>query len=73
MNAIFVARGPSFRSLPVQPSRLALAGKHNMAGFDNVEISGLVADLLGVPFAGRAPDNGTRGFWGKYLRNDGAE
>lgn len=36
-------------------------------GFDNLEIYNLVIRLLGIPESGRAKNNGTEGFWDKYL------
>lgn len=56
MHAIFIARGPSFRSR-----------QERLPGFANLEVYDLVARLLAIPNGMRAPNNGTRGFWDALL------
>ncbi|KAG8935051.1 hypothetical protein FRC01_009091 [Tulasnella sp. 417] len=68
MHAIFVADGPFSTSTKVkQASKSAtadLSAPLVMEGFQNVEIYGLVAKLLGLK---GAPTNGTQGFWDAWL------
>jgi hypothetical protein len=80
MQAIFVAHGPfSTGSKAVHQSRSAQlpsrgnTGWHSavndtyvMEGFLNVEIYNLVTRLLGIE-GWAAANNGTPGFWDKYL------
>lgn len=70
MHAIFVVHGP-------MASRIKLARRSQPAprdeitvipGFANLEIYNLVAKLLGIGEEGRAPNNGTAGFWEALLQ-----
>lgn len=81
MHAMFVAHGPFSGAVKdIHRSRRSVfargtpPGFHSieddayvLEGFQNVEVYGLVMDLLGVDKATRAPTNGTDGFWEKYL------
>lgn len=81
MHAIFVAHGPFAGAVKdVYGTRVGFgprelpAGFHSVdddayviEGFKNVEVYGLVMDLLGVDKRLRAPTNGTDGFWDKYI------
>ena len=73
MRAMFVADGPFSSALKTQASNAQGASEGTpdaqnapfiMEGFDNVEVYGLVAKLLGIK---GAPNNGTVGFWDRFL------
>jgi len=73
MQAIFVAHGPfshgaKLYSPDTQPSawHSVIDGTYIIPGFANVELYNLVVRLLGIE-AWAAPNNGTAGFWDKYL------
>lgn len=72
MHAMFVAHGPFVEA--VKSARLANtpleAENHKMnrtAGFANLEVYNLVAQLLGIEKEGKAANNGTEGFWDSML------
>lgn len=83
MHAVFVAHGPFASSIKAQRRmKRAEASVGDVAwiggekeeelistipGFANLEVYNLVAKLLGIPVEGRAPNNGTVGFWEQYL------
>lgn len=69
MHAIFVAHGPFAEQLKSQNrKRQEVAQAITVIdGFPNLEIYNLVARLLGIQTPGRASNNGTVGFWDRYL------
>lgn len=83
MHAVFVAHGPFASSIKAQRRKkreedskgviVAVVGEKEeevistIPGFANLEVYNLVAKLLGIPLEGRAPNNGTVGFWEQYL------
>lgn len=73
MHAMFVAHGPFANSIKAQQKRkralLSLPAEEitTIPGFPNLEIYNLVAHLLGIKEEGRAPNNGTVGFWDQYI------
>ena len=73
MHAIFVAHGPfshgaKLYSAEAEPSawHSVTDGTYIMPGFAGVELYNLVMRLLGIE-AWAAPNNGTAGFWDKYV------
>jgi hypothetical protein len=79
MRAMFVAHGP-FSGAVKDLHRRGLSrrggrpGFHSvdkeayvLDGFRNLEVYGLVMELLGVEGGLKAQNNGTDGFWRKYL------
>ncbi|KAF8548172.1 Phosphodiest-domain-containing protein [Imleria badia] len=73
MHAIFVAHGPfshgaKLYSPDIQPSawHSVTDGTYIIPGFANVELYNLVMRLLGIE-AWAVPNNGTAGFWDKYV------
>ncbi|PWZ02305.1 Phosphodiest-domain-containing protein [Testicularia cyperi] len=67
MQAIFVARGPSFLPLP-PPLQTMIPASYNMQPFPNTNVYNLVADILGIPPQLRAQNNGSDGFWRQHLQ-----
>ncbi|CEQ40678.1 SPOSA6832_02317 [Sporobolomyces salmonicolor] len=82
MRTIFVAHGPFANqlktsqrlrqrqeeaSIPSDPNTMILPG------FANLEVYDLVARLLGIPEERRALNNGTSGFWERYLDDEEQE
>ncbi|KAK4700203.1 hypothetical protein P7C70_g6048, partial [Phenoliferia sp. Uapishka_3] len=75
MHAIFVAHGPMASSIKAvsdaKRKRRHQPSKRDeitvIPGFANLEVYNLVARLLGIDEAGRAPNNGTVGFWEELL------
>ncbi|KAM0750332.1 Phosphodiest-domain-containing protein [Meredithblackwellia eburnea MCA 4105] len=73
MHAIFVAHGPFANSIKASAieRRSPLPRDEEeittIPGFANLEIYNLVASLLGIKEEGRAPTNGTVGFWEQYI------
>lgn len=78
MHAMFVAHGPFSHDAKLgahaHPRRAAPMGWHSTSEdayiidtFQNVEIYNLVLKLLGVEEKWTAPNNGTRGFWDRYI------
>ena len=66
MQAIFVAHGPFATQLK---ARLRKRDPITVIpGFANLEIYNLVTGLLGIDVDRRAPNNGTVGFWDRYIR-----
>ncbi|KAL8277172.1 hypothetical protein RQP46_010420 [Phenoliferia psychrophenolica] len=71
MHAIFVAHGPMASSIKTASEarsrrRSEPATRDTITvipGFANLEVYNLVAKLLGIGVEGRAPNNGTVGFW----------
>lgn len=73
MHAVFVAHGPfshgaKLLSVDTQPSawHSVADGTYVIPGFANVEVYNLIMRLLNIE-AWAAPNNGTVGFWSKYV------
>lgn len=77
MHAMFVVHGPFSHDAKLTASahpRRSAKGWHSTSKdayvidtFQNVEIYNLVLKLLGVEKKWTAPNNGTSGFWDRYL------
>ncbi|GAA5874588.1 hypothetical protein JCM1840_002238 [Sporobolomyces johnsonii] len=82
MHTVFVAHGPFANQLKTsqrlrkRQQEASIASDPNttvLPGFANLEVYDLVARLLGIPEERRALNNGTSGFWERYLDDDEQE
>lgn len=73
MHAIFVAHGPFSHGAKLSSADTQSSAWHSVTdgtyiipGFANVELYNLIMRLLNIE-AWAAPNNGTTGFWDKYV------